>query len=285
MKNILKIAFLSLTLLLFFSSCDEEVDRVIYDGIAASDRTLLTLPESSFNLPVVDSESGSIDITINASTISSSDRTFDIELDVDETTANMDAFTLPTSVTIPADSYEGILTVNGTDAGGLLSPDIEKIVFMIGGLSDRTDIDNDTIEVNIFEICPIPDTYMVGDYLLEDSGAWFTSTNEIVTLTADADGISRSFDATLYGDYSFAVNITVQVTMVCGKFITSPFTHPSATISCDGGVTPIVFVSAEGDSRSGYSLADDTILAVNYVADADGSCGSPTLDTLFLTKL
>ena len=129
MKNILKIAFLSLTLLLFFSSCDEEVDRVIYDGIAASDRTLLTLPESSFNLPVVDSESSSIDITINASTISSSDRTFDIELDVDETTANMDAFTLPTSVTIPADSYEGILTVNWTDAGGLLSPDIEKIVY------------------------------------------------------------------------------------------------------------------------------------------------------------
>ncbi len=285
MKNILKIAFLSLTILLFFSSCDDEVDRVIYDGLAASDRTLITFPQSSVMLPVPETESRSIDVAINASTISSSDRTYNIVLNADETTVNVDAYTLPTSVTIPADSYEGILTVSGTDVSGLLSSDIEKIVFSIGGLSDTTDIDNDTIEILIFSYCEVPSTFMVGDYVLEDGGGWFGS-SELVTLSVDFSdgiGISRDFEATLYPTYSFAATVNIKVTLVCGKFLTNQFKHPTTLISCDGE-TQIVFASAEGNDRSNYSLADDSFLAINYVSDVDGSCGGPFLDTLYLTK-
>ena len=82
---------------------------------------------------------GETEVILFASTSSSSDRTFSVVLDADATTANTDAFTIPTSITIPRP--KGSMLIAGED---ITAGDVDETVYQIVfSLSDFFRVDMD----------------------------------------------------------------------------------------------------------------------------------------------
>jgi len=153
-----KIAILFIGALFLFTSC-EETQSPIYDG----SQTLAYFNGTTSSLEVEINNTNSIDISVGASTISSSDRTVAVSVDVDNTTAAADIYSFPSSVTIPAGEFFGTLTVTAVDNGLTTQPEtlslqIDSIDGGVGSSVLHT--------VSIVEICPIATTFATGDYAL-----------------------------------------------------------------------------------------------------------------------
>lgn len=145
MKNISKI-FLALFLSVFLLNCEDtyvpDVDYVTFES-----------PSVDFG---VDPEgTGSQDFRIFTTEVSGSERTFGIAVVADETDAT--GYTVPSSVTIPANSNVGTFTVTAN------GPDIDpangnKIVV------EMTDSDGslfgDPITINLKQVCPYPELFI-----------------------------------------------------------------------------------------------------------------------------
>ncbi|MFB9054438.1 hypothetical protein ACFFVB_15220 [Formosa undariae] len=98
--------------LILFSStlllnCEEDQFESSLDYVSFSDVT--------YNSSVDPSSTASKDITVYSTSISSTDRVFDIVVDLDETTGDVNSYEVPTSVTIPANSNKGVFTINLAD--------------------------------------------------------------------------------------------------------------------------------------------------------------------------
>jgi len=271
-----------------FSSCDDEVDKVIYDGEISSNRTFLSFEKTVYLLPVnVDSE-GTVDIILNSSTRSGSDRTFNIMLNVDDSNANEDIYTLPTTVTIPANSYQGTITVLGIDNDDL-DGNQQTIKFSLSDLSDLSNIDMDTNEVtvNIFEVCPVPDTFFTGMYLIEQVSAEIDgptlSTGEIVDVYVDEEldpsGLTRSFLTLNFPNYDPCGGyVPFSVSLICNELIVPA--QDNACVCVDG--TNWFGPASTNDT---YNLTDgDTELFVSFTDDANMDCGPTAVTRYKFTK-
>ncbi|MCF7561161.1 hypothetical protein L3X39_10980 [Sabulilitoribacter multivorans] len=98
--------FLILLSIVSFYNCD-------HDSIVP-ELEYVTFSKSSYSTGVDPGGSTSFDITVYASNISSSDRSFNVSVDASSNAA-AGSYTVPSSVTIPAGSNEGALTVALTD--------------------------------------------------------------------------------------------------------------------------------------------------------------------------
>ncbi len=78
MKKIYKL-ILAVVIIAGMHSCDETISEAIYDGDSAT-RTFLSFPALVFNLPVTIDNTGTLNITLNSSTTSSVERTFNLNL-------------------------------------------------------------------------------------------------------------------------------------------------------------------------------------------------------------
>lgn len=263
-------------------SCDESVEEVIYNGNPNENRTFISFPANVYNLPVTIDDTGSLDIILNSSTLSSSDRTFNVTLNTDPeiTTADPATYTLPSTVTIPANSYQGTLTISGAD-NGLVDATIKQIVFNLTGLSDRDDIDNDEVIVNVFEVCPVPDTYLVGEYDLVDSNGNFPT--EQVTVSVGSTSTERVFNTTFLPGSGVDTVLPVTISLACNVFNLTP--DIDITVSCTGGNPPYYILTSAGASNSTYSLASDTVHTINYTEDPNASCGGTSIQNFTLTKI
>lgn len=109
-KNLYKILFSAL--FIFFISCDRD------DATAAdlSDFVGFELPKT---YDLEKDATVTIPVTVHASNAHSQDRTFQIAVDPTVTTLSSSLYTLPSTVTIPANSMSGVinLTVTATDLG------------------------------------------------------------------------------------------------------------------------------------------------------------------------
>ncbi|WP_299228680.1 hypothetical protein [uncultured Psychroserpens sp.] len=281
MKNIFKISF-ALSLMMLTFSCDETVDQVIYNGVASENRTFLSFTASVYNLPVTIDDTGQLDITLNSSTATSSDRTFNVVLNTDPelTTADPNTYTLPATVTIPANSYQGTLTITGAD-NGLVDATVKQIVFSLDGLPSSVDMDSNQITVNVFEVCPVPDTFFVGQYNLVDSNGNFPS--EEVTVSVGATSTDRVFTSTFLPGTGVDTVLPVNISLACNLFNLTP--DIDITVSCTGGAPPYYILTSAGASNSSYSLASDTVHVVNYTEDPNASCGGTSIQNFTLTKI
>ncbi len=278
MKNILLILLTTA----FLFSCDESVDKIIYNGDETQNRTFLNFTATVVNLAVAIDDTGSIDMVLQSSTISSSERSFNIVLSTEETTANPLTYSLPASVVIPANSYEGGFSITGMD-NNLLEPIPETIVFSLDGLPENVDMDTNKVIVNIFEFCPIPGDYMVGDYLIEDIVGIVGPGNGtenfaagIVSISVNTES-SRTFVAGVLP--AFNGDETVIVNLICNSFVLQDV---DPNLTCDG--TNLYFFTNAGANNSTYSLTDDSVFIINYTEDPDGSCGGPFNSSFRLTK-
>jgi len=282
MKNIFKIIFtITITTLLF--SCSDE-DPIIYNGTEGANRTFLSFPGNTFTLPVAIDATGSVGITLNSSTKSAIERTFSIELDVAETTANPLTYTLPSTVTIPADSYQGTLTIDGAD-NNLVDNNVTQIIFSLANLPSNVDIDENKIQVNVIEVCPIPEDYMMGDYMIVDVAATVGPDNGtenfaagIINITANTP-TSRSFTAGILP--AFAGDREVTMDLVCNSIVLNDV---DPNLTCDSGANSYIYTSA-GANNSLYDLNSDLTFTINYIEDPQGSCGGPFNSSFMITKL
>ncbi len=280
MKNILKI-FIPLFCLVAFTSCDEEIEPSIQNGNEAQNRTFLGFTQAAYNLPVTIDDTGSLTVPLNASTISSADRTYNIVLDAEASTADPMTYTLPSSITIPANSYQGTMEIIGMD-NDLVDAEIKTIVFSLEGAPDNVDMDTNVITVNVFEVCPVPDDYLVGSYTIADSNGNFP-VGETVTVSVGNTSEERVFETTFLPGTGVATVVPVRFTLACNVFNLSA--DIDISVSCTAGNPPFYILTSAAADNSTYSLASDMVHTINYREDPFTSCAATsTIQNFTLTN-
>lgn len=97
---------LILTLVACFTSCDESIiEEVEY----------VTFGADEYSTGVDVGGSASFDIPVYTTNLSSADRSFNVIVDTEGSNAASGSYTVPSSITIPAGSNEGMLTIGLTD--------------------------------------------------------------------------------------------------------------------------------------------------------------------------
>nr|WP_321235714.1 DUF1735 domain-containing protein [uncultured Psychroserpens sp.] len=279
MKKI-KIAILSLLVAAFFG-CDQD-DNINTTFNNVSGQSLVAFAGPSSNLAVVIDGTGTVDVQIEVTTVSDSDRTVTVSIDESSTAAAENYSFASNMVTIPAGQYSGFLTINGVDNS--VEPQAETIVLNI----QESNANNATLSliqhtVNIFQICPVPSDYLVGDYILTDSNGNF-GVNVPVTISVDpSESTNRLFVAAFLPGSSVETDVQVVLTLGCNFFNLGTV---DINVTCTQ-VTSFIIGSA-GASNSMYDLNDDevgTVHTVNYLEDVEADCGPSSIQNFTLTKI
>jgi len=281
MKNLIKLLTISLSLLVFMS-CEEEFERTTFDG----DGTFLSFVESNpSSVPVNVGESVTAVISISTSTLSDAARTFALVLDTDATTANASNFTLPASVTIPAGSYFGEFDLVVTDDDNLGSVS-KNVVFSLGGV-DNVSMDSNLVSISIFEVCPVPETFFTGMYLIEEitplvDGPALSSGSvvEVLLNEEDSSGLGRVFQTEYFPDYCSGTFAPFVVNLVCNELLS--ITQDNL---CNCGDGAGWFGPLASGSNSTYSLTDgDDVIEVTFLNDINANCAPVATTTYRFTK-
>jgi len=157
-----KIKYLLLiTILIFaFNSCADDHEDV------TTNLNFVTFANSSLKLVVNKNESNNIDVTLFTTNISGSDRAISIYVDLDQTTADPSAYTIPTSVTIPANSNAGTFNINVTDVN--ISENGEELVINFDTEEGLYTGDELTLDIALF--CPLNIDDFTGSYAIDEAG-------------------------------------------------------------------------------------------------------------------
>ena len=288
MNKLIKLSLISFLALTIFAC--EDAEEVIYNGQAAENRTFLSFPSSTFSLPVNVDSSASLEILLNSSTMSDVDRTYSLSLNTEEeaTTANPMTYALPSTVVIPANSYQGSFIIEGMD-NGLLDSSIKTIAFSLSGLGDTEDIDENNLVVNIFEVCPVDAGLFLGDYTITNLsgpgvlGCPIFPENGVVTLELGASELARTFVAEYVLDCGFGSFPTqFSFTLVCNEIV---FDFVDTGLTCDQG-TPTTLTVQQGDVAGAYDATNDNSFTLQVTDNVDSDCGGgPTQTSYTFTKL
>lgn len=130
-------------------------------------------------------------------------------------------------------------------------------------------------------ICPVEDTYMVGDYLIEEitpyvDGPTFDD-GAVVTVEVGEFSTERFFLTSNYPDYCTTPN-DFRYTLVCGDIII-----PLQESNCACGSGADYFGPPLGDVST-YDLADDSVFFLTFGNDLQSDCVSPEDTTYKFTK-
>ncbi|KAF2519542.1 hypothetical protein E0W68_04135 [Flavobacterium salilacus subsp. salilacus] len=281
MKNIFKSLLLLSSLMVV--SCGD-VEPVVYNGAESND-TFLSFSASSYTLPVRIDDTGSVEVTLNSSTVSSVDRTYQIEIVEEETDAIPETYTLPTSITIPAGKYQGFMTITGVD-NNLVDTNPDKLVFRISNRTDEyTDVEN--ITVSIVEVCPL-DGDFTGDYRVNQLTAgmpinpgnvFIFEDNSIVQLQVGDSDFERYFAADIYSAAVSGLENEFRFTLTCGE------TSLSREIDLGIGCTEATLKILPGLSNATY-VNDGSVIDITVTEDPDASCADAARQTTIrLTKV
>lgn len=259
MKNINKLFLAVIALATLMVSCEDH-ENPVFDNVNGS--TLVSFSNTSYDLPVVIDATGSVDIPVNVSTVSNADRSFNITVDTDASTAIVGSYNVPSSVTIPAGAYTGTLTVTGTDIAGV---DTNALFLVISIDGDASFAAGPDATLSVFQVCPIPDDYMVGTYEISDNQTVFQGTNfdtRNVDIVA-AGPTSRSFTTT----WSGGNNMNVVLNLVCNNLV---YASTNATGYVAGTPQGPIIIAPSSNNTSTYDLADDSFFIVDYDNQAGG---------------
>jgi hypothetical protein len=105
-----RIAFFTLLILSVFwsNSCKDHIAGTEFINYAAFDTNVPTII-------VVKGSSTNVDVSLYATKSTGADRTFDVEVVAANTTANTQSYNVPATLTIPANSNKGTITVQAID--------------------------------------------------------------------------------------------------------------------------------------------------------------------------
>lgn len=283
MKKI-KILVVALMVASFLGCSDkDDISDTIFDNV--NGQTLISFASTTSDLPVVIGSTGTVDVLVEVSTISSSDRTVTVSIDT-ESTADAENYSLVSNViTIPANEYIGALTINGVDN----SVDLETTTIILNIESTSVDslLGTTTHTVNVFQVCPVSETFLVGNYLLTDNGNGNFGTDVPVTISVDPDdSTKRIFVATFLPATGVAADVDVVVTLACNLFSIGTI---DINVSCDvDGPNSYIIGNAGISNNSSYDeLVPETVgfvHTINYMEDIEADCGSALVQNFTLTK-
>lgn len=150
-----RIAFLTLIIfsILAVNSCKEENQTPVTDINLVSFEVIPTVV-------VEQGTSTEVQVHLYASQVTGSDRTFNLEVDPNATTTDAANYSVPATVTIPANENNGVITVGITDNG--LGLEAETLVVKITN-SDGLILGND-VNITIQKLCPFNIDNFVGTY-------------------------------------------------------------------------------------------------------------------------
>jgi len=235
-------SLLILTSIFVFNSCED-------DEVASVD--FVTFESTAYEFGVEIGSSSTYDIKVYTSKVSSSDRTFDVSVDTDQTTADLD-YTVPSTVTIPANTNVGTLSTTISDVN------IDSGASMVLTLSSSDDTYiGENITLNIFQACSENEVTLnitFDDYASETS-VYIQDTNGNDYLSIDA-GTWADGDASYTTTLCLPSDATYQVTIgdVYGDGLSWP-ADGTITLTHSGGT---VLFSASGNY--GYAAVGDFTL-------------------------
>ena len=277
MKNLIK--FLAISLL--FTACGD-FEPVVFDPNTG--QTLVFFSKTTDALEVTIDDTGSVDVQIGVNTLSSQDRTVNVTVNSDLTTANSENYSVPATVVIPANEYFGQLTVTGVDVS--VETTAEIITINLVSIEGGGQISKANHTISIFQVCPINAPFS-GQYLLEqltainpdDGVACFS--DQVLTIEVTGS-TNRRFKAVYLEDLGIGQPpATVPFGLVCNQVIVAPGIGTS--LSCGG--TPAITLGPANVPAS-YDSDDDSMFELTlteYVTD--GGCGAAPYQTTFrLTK-
>jgi hypothetical protein len=282
MKNLYILAliiFASLTSV----SCEEDLKTL---DVNDPSNSVIGFVQTTANLSVLEGTgSNTVDVEVGVSTVSNVDRNFNVIVNTSASTATADIYTVPGTVTIPAGAYIGTLTVTGNETPNL-TPTAASVVVEI---SSEDVFVTDAVTVNLFRVCPIPATYLVGDYdLLQISPAGFnialglfrgpdstpTTADRRVTLEIGDDQTLRTFLAIPRSGGSANAR-TFTLSLVCGSISLTGIVGDPVNPGLNYG---------PGTAATNYALNDDSSILITYTGNVNGAFGGTPAQGQFVLQ-
>ena len=196
MKNF-KLFLLSLVALIGLTSCEEELEPQNTNYVTFEvDRTLEVTPDGT----------SSFDVMVYAANVVGNDRTFNVNVS-DASTADPSSYTLGSSVTIPANSNVGKLSLTVTD----IDLDLANAKTLVLNLSEQNGLSlGDGITLSLLEQClfNLVNLNITFDgYSEELQWGIFDSNGSLLLTNSYAAGVSSTSEQFCLedGDYTFLV--------------------------------------------------------------------------------
>lgn len=281
----MKIFFKVLLLALIVTSC-EDVEPTIFNGNDTSNSTFLSFSRTRTSLPIERDATGTLNVTLNASTISNADRVYSVDVITEAAVpADPATYSVPGTVTIPAGSYQGTLTITGVDDGLV---DATRKTFFIK-LADSSitneNMDANLVEILVYEVCALQAPF-TGLYELDQITPGFAPAGGITSFKEGEVMLSigdSPYDRVFLGEPypGFSSSTEVILSFAC-DFVNlgAPI---NTGIGCEGE-PDIIFEPT--DSPSMYDTTDDSEFEVTFTENAGGGCGvAPAQTTLRFTKV
>ncbi len=284
MKLTLKIMLIGLIAVM--ASCSE-ADHSIYNGKTAQ-QTLLQFGSTTYALPVSIGATGSVEISVTASTVKNEDRTFNIEVIDSLTTADPSTYTVPSTITIPAGKYIGTATIEGVDNG--LTVGVNELIALKledpDGDANKVVTEDDLTEITQQVVCPVPETFLVGKWKLTNvtqsvGGSSYNNFKEgVVNITVGENPTDRVFNIDVFDGLGTAT-YPVTISLNCNKFVLNQvYTYVYCTDA-------LYYGPAAPADQSTYDLTNiQTSYIITYTEDLTGDCeAAGTLASFKLTKV
>jgi hypothetical protein len=148
--------FILLILSVFWStSCNDQIAGTEFINYAAFDTNVPTII-------VIKGTSTDTDINVYATQSSGVDRDFDVEVVAASTTANAESYTVPATITIPANSTKGTMTVTASDNN--LGEAMVTLTLKISSIDEDIIIGTNAITLKVQKFCP----FVMDDFV----GTW-----------------------------------------------------------------------------------------------------------------
>lgn len=264
---------------LIFNSCSDS-ENITFDS--QNGQTLLAFASTSVDLQIEIGATGQVTVPVNSTTSSSSERTYNVKVVEEGTTAFSSSYNVGT-VVIPANEFVGSLTITGNDDGNITTTP-RPLILAIESTDGAVTADN--LTVNILQICPINDTFFLGQYRVTtiSPGVFGASTyggdGNIVTLEVGENSLSRIFTANYFGDSRFPREF--QFSLVCNEVIVP---YQDQRVGCGGNDVNL----STGPSTTGngtYNATDDSSFTVKLTDNVDSDCGGTPVQAEYLfTKI
>ncbi len=146
MKKIIVLALCLATTL--FYNCEDSQD---FETI-----NFVSFENSSFDFGVEIQGSSTNAIRLYTSTITDADRQFNVEVDLDASTLDPNAYSVPTTAVVPSNTNVGMLSITISDLN--ISAEGESLVLKFQ--SEDGLFIGDPITLNVKQICPFPETIL-----------------------------------------------------------------------------------------------------------------------------
>ncbi|WP_129751633.1 hypothetical protein [Flavobacterium beibuense] len=274
MKTFFKILLLAAVV----TSCDD-VEPTIFHGDDPAEQTFLSFSSGTYSLPIERNATGTSTVTLTVSTISTVDRTYNIE--VIAGSANPATYSVPTSVTILAGEYTATFNITGTD-NNLVNENIKTFEIKVSEASITGESLGDVQStVNVYEVCPLQAPFL-GTYKVTSTSAIFNNVfpfgNGVnIELLEGSNPYERVFFGNAYAGYGSTQRIPIN--FQCDYLNLGA--NLNAQVGCgeeDGDGNPIYIWLEPADvgDRAPYNTNNEGSFTMNFIENARGACEAPS---------